>query len=79
MQQQNFWIDVIVGDRQTSVDMGPEDKNTGFDMVIRLRENEGISDKEVRVQGIVLGDELFVRVRATGHESISVHSNRCGE
>jgi hypothetical protein len=56
----NFWLELDVGHRR--LETGPRGVTDGFDLLVRVRERGGISNKVVRLVGRSIGGELFIDV-----------------
>lgn len=85
----NFWISGLVDGRATPINAGPQADDGGFNLVVLIRENGGISDKRVRLIGRATSDgRLHLEVSAEGLEqqpllhktgstlTYSLHTNR---
>ena len=47
----NFWIELSVDGRDSTVETGPVRKDGGFEMTIRMRDQGSISPKTMRIVG----------------------------
>lgn len=47
----NFWIELNIDGRKTCVGTGPRSKDGGFSCAIHIREEGGISNKMLKIQG----------------------------
>ena len=52
----NFWIDLNVDGRKSTVSTGPVSKDGGFSMTIKIRNNGSISPFKLTLEGRVLPD-----------------------
>ncbi len=69
----NFWVELSVDGAASRVETGPRSANGGFAMRILMRENGGISDKSVHVEGRVMSDgTLRLMAYADGQEDTLV-------
>lgn len=57
----NFWIELEVDGKKTKVATGPRNRNGGFTLNIKVRENGEISTKSVKITGTATGNgKLYI-------------------
>lgn len=54
----NFWVDLTVDGRESSIGTGPRSKDGGFYMNIYIREDGDISSNALSIVGTCIGDKL---------------------
>lgn len=55
MTVRNFWIDAQIDGRTTMLSGGPRSKDGGFDLVVKIRDDDSIR-RAVRLSGIARDD-----------------------
>lgn len=79
-QVRNFWIELEVDGRKTKSATGPQGKDGGFKLIIKMRENGEISEKEVHIDGKSVHKMLYLETSLyTGNKEIDstfIHTER---
>ena len=57
----NAWVEVNTEDRRLAT--GPRSKTGGAEVIVKIRENAGISKTQIRVDVFPHGDYVHVKVR----------------
>ena len=60
MAVRNFWVDINVDGRATRVGTGPRRKDGGMSARFRIREDGGISEKSITVEGREINGKLML-------------------
>lgn len=69
MAIRNFWIDLEVDDRATSVEAGPRAKDGGFRLNILMRDS-GAKRKVLYVEGVAHEDGTLTLIAQDGKETV---------
>ena len=72
----NYWINGSVDGRSTRISMGPADRTGGFDLLISMRADGGVTEP-CRIKGYADEDgTLKLRVMVKGQEDIVIRTMR---
>ena len=56
----NFWVELDIDGKTTEIATGPRNKDGGFSMLIKIRENGSISSKRMKINGFANNGDLEI-------------------
>ena len=56
----NFWVELDIDGKTTEIATGPRNKDGGFSMLIKIRENGSISNKRMKIYGYADNGDLEI-------------------
>ena len=75
MAIRNFWISAEIDGRSTKLTGGPRNKNGGFWLTVKMRDNGGIIEP-IEIHGYERDGELILNMRVNGESQQIMRTRR---